>query len=267
MLEHISRYCFGYSYAVALLLEIVQLLRPRPVQRVVALGFSVAGLFAHTVFLALHRPELVTQAGSLLFLSWILAIFYLYGAIHHPRSAWGVFVLPVVLGLVLLSAPFPTTGGSGPESLAAWERFWGILHGGLLLLAAVGVCVGFVASLMYLFQAHRLRAKTPPRQGLQLMSLERLEEMNRRAINLAFPLMTAGVLVGLALMWHRADQYQGWDDPKILGAILLWLVYALLIYLRYGVQLRGRQLAVLTIVAFVLLLVTLSSTHSAAQGG
>ena len=61
-----------------------------------------------------------------------------------------------------------------------------------MLLAAVGVCVGFLASVMYLVQAQRLRAKIPPGEGMRLLSLERLEAMNRHAINLAFPLLTAG---------------------------------------------------------------------------
>jgi ABC-type transport system involved in cytochrome c biogenesis permease subunit len=85
--------------------------------------------------------------------------------------------------------------------------------------------------------------------------------MNRRAINLAFPLLTAGVLVGGALMLHGAP-LQGWSDPKVLGGIALWLVFALLLYLRYGVHLRGRRLAQLTIMAFMLLVFTLAASHS-----
>ena len=71
--------------------------------------------------------------------------------------------MPVVLGLIVLAGIAPV---EGPDR--SWlsfledfrgERFWGGIHGGLLLLASVGVCVGFVASVMYLIQAHRLRAK------------------------------------------------------------------------------------------------------------
>jgi ABC-type transport system involved in cytochrome c biogenesis permease subunit len=267
-LEGISRFCFGASYAVALLLEIVRLFQPRPALRYASLAMGGAGLFAHTVFLALHRLDLVSQVGSLLFLAWILAVFYLYGTVHYRRFAWGVFVLPVVLGLVVISAAFPAPDPSSALTawLPDWERFWGMLHGTLLLLASVGVCIGFVASVMYLIQAHRLRTKAAPSPGLQLMSLERLEQMNRRAINVSFPLMTAGVLVGIAQMLHRADQFHGLLDPKIIAAVVLWVVYGLLVYLRYGAQLRGRQLALLTIVAFILLLVTLSATHPLATG-
>src|SRR5262245_37565585 len=166
MLNHITLVCFGASYALALVLEIVRPLRPLPILRVLSLVAVGAGLVAHTLFvvhtffLAPLTPKLASPFGSLLFLAWILAVFTLYGSLHHPKIAWSVFVLPVVLGLVGLAWVF------GPNVLVtpSWdgEVIWSVVHGVILLLAAVGVCVGFVASVMYLVQAHRLREKTPP---------------------------------------------------------------------------------------------------------
>ena len=269
--DGITRFCFAASYALTLGLELLQLVWPRPVQRLLATGFACAGLLAHTLFLLMRRPPLASQFGSLLLLSWILAVFYLYGSIHYRKLAWGVFVMPVVLGLVVLTSFVPaerdpqSTFFPALDSLRG-ESFWRFLHGLLLLLAAVGVCIGFMASVMYLVQARRLRAKVMPGQGIRLLSLERLEEMNRRAINLAFPLLTGGVLAGAALMLDRADQLHGWTDPKVLGGMALWLVFALVLYLRYGVHLRGRRLAQLTIMAFVLMLFTLAASHGMVQG-
>jgi ABC-type transport system involved in cytochrome c biogenesis permease subunit len=257
-LEGITLFCFGASYATALVLELLHLLRARPVLRLAAIGFGAAGLLAHTLFLAVQQPPLASQFGSTLFLAWILAVFYLYGSLHHGRVAWAVFVLPLVLGLVGLAAAF----ARAPEESFEGERFWGILHAVLLLLAAVGVCVGFLASVMYLLQAHRLKAKTLPGHGLRLLSLERLETMNRRAIVAAFPLLTAGMLVGIVLMLQAANPIRSWTDPRILAAAVLWLVFAILLYLRYGVHLRGRRVALLTIVAFVLLLFILAVPHT-----
>lgn len=274
-MDRITLFCFGASYAVALLLELLQLAWPRRIQRYTATGFAAAGILAHTIYLAVQRPSLSTRFGSLLFLAWILAVFYCYGSIHHKKLAWGVFVLPLVIGLVVLAAFFAPLAmreamiaSSNDAYSPDWERYWGMLHGALLLLAAVGGCVGFLASVMYLLQAHRLRVKAAPGHGLKLLSLERLEQMNRRAINGAFPLMTGGVLIGAFLMWQSRERLNGWLDPRVLGAILLWLVFGLLVYLRYGVHLQGRRLAVWTIVAFALLLLTLAApTHQFNSAG
>jgi ABC-type transport system involved in cytochrome c biogenesis permease subunit len=266
-MDRVTQLCFVASYTVALALEVVQLLWPRPVQRWIGVAFGGAGLLAHTLYLAGKGPSWDSQPGSLLFLAWILAVFYLYGAIHYRKLAWAVFVLPVVLGLIALAELVPP--GEPTEKLGLsflqelrGERFWGIVHGWMLLLAAVGVCVGFVASVMYLIQARRLKNKALPGTGIRLLSLERLEQMNRRAINWSFPLLTAGVLVGAWLMFHRANAWPSWADPRILGSVVLWLVFAVVLYLRYGIGLRGRRLAIMTIVAFALLLVTLVSEHT-----
>jgi ABC-type transport system involved in cytochrome c biogenesis permease subunit len=274
VIARVTVFCFAASYAVALILELLQLVRPRRLQRLLGLIFGAAGLLAHTIYVAVQPLPLASPFGSLLFLAWILAVFYLYGSLHHKRLAWGIFTLPLVLGLVALAEVFPQQSPAEGDGFL-WtllspggERFWGTVHGTLVLLAAVGVCVGFLASLMYLVQVRRLKAKVPPRQGVRLLSLERIEEMNRRAILWAFPLLTAGLLVGVALQLHEGLFLSGWDSPKILSSILLWMVFAILLYLRYGVHARGRQVALLTIMAFALLLCALvSPVHPFVDGG
>jgi Cytochrome C assembly protein len=271
-LEGITRFCFGASYAVALGLELARLIWPRFGLRAVALLFGFAGLFAHTVFLGIQRPTLQSTYGSLLFLAWVLAVFYLYGTVHHRRFAWAVFVLPLVLGLVVLAGYFSPDPGTPPpppwsERIAALkgEQFWGGVHGTLILLAAVGVSVGFVASVMYLLQARRLRTKVAPSSGVRLLSLERLEEMNRRAVNVAFPLLTVGLLVGLVLLMHVWNSppvpHGELMNPKFVGTAGLWLVFVVLLVLRYGLRSRGRLLALGTIAAFVVMLATLAASH------
>jgi ABC-type transport system involved in cytochrome c biogenesis permease subunit len=272
-IQGITIFCIGASYAVALAVELVRLFWPRSLPRVLGIGFGAAGLLAHTLllgrtFFAVETPSLLaSQFGSLLFLAWILAVFYLYGTIHHHQFSWGVFILPLVLGLVVLAAlfGFPAPGKPAPAA-ADWDLElhsvdWGLVHGGLLLLAAVGVCVGFTASVMYLLQLRRLRAKKLPGHGIRLLSLERLEDMNRRAVLLAFPLLTAGLLVGAALMLQQAEDVAAWGHVKILTTVALWVVFAILLYLRYGAHVRGRPLALWTIVAFALLVFTLVSAH------
>lgn len=273
--EGITLFCIGASYAVALALELVRPFRPGAGQRIVGTGFGAAGLLAHTLllgrwlFLAEPPVALSSQAGSLLFLAWILAVFYLYGSLHHHKVSWGLFILPLVLGLVVLASLFAPAEPAGsrpaasspPGDALTGKLDWGLVHGGLVLLAGVGVCVGFVASVMYLVQAHRLKSKALPHRGIRLLSLERLEDMNRRAIILAFPLLTAGLLVGIGLMRQQGESLAEWGHPKIVSTLVLWLVFAILLYVRYAAGVRGSRIAWLTILAFVLLLFALIFAH------
>ncbi len=152
----ITQYCFELSYLTAFALEIYRLVRPGRVTRLISIFFALAGLVAHTIFLAYHQPTPAAPHGSLLLLAWVFAVFYLYGVLHRDPYPWAIFVLPLVLALVGLSFLFHGQGQDG--SWFVGDNFWGMFHGVLLLLAFVGITVGFLASMMYLVQAWRLSA-------------------------------------------------------------------------------------------------------------
>lgn len=264
-MDRVTVFCFMASYGLALALELLHLWFAKAALRALALVAGAAGLVAQTLYLYSHQPPLIFQFGWMLFVAWILAVFYLSGSIHYRRVSWGVFVLPLILGLLgiglLFGPPDPDERGLFAGNAYQPHQLWGQVHTLLLLLATVGLCIAFLASMMYLFQAHRLRTKAPPGQGLRLLSLERLEAMNRRAVFLSFPLLTAGMVAGVVLI-VRGSETVRWADPRVLGTFILWGVFALLLYLRFGRHLRGRQLALMTIVAFAMLLACLTVSHA-----
>ena len=154
----ITHACFGLSYLTALVLELVRQGRPSRAARVISLVFGLAGLVAHTIFLVVNQPNAATAYGSFLLLAWVLAVFYLYGSVHHHSPAWGLFVLPVVVLLVGLSF----VSDRDRAEIGTWfsaDHFWGAVHGILLLAGSVGITSAFLASVMYLVQARRLRMK------------------------------------------------------------------------------------------------------------
>lgn len=271
LIQGIHHYCIGLSYLCALLLELARLFWPARGWRVAGLAFGAAGLFAHTAYLLVQQPPPAVPYGSLLLLAWVLALFYFYGTLHHPKQAWAIFVLPVVIGLVTASRVLLVgPAEAGTFDAAAWlagDRFWGGVHGVLILLASVGVSVCFLASVMYLVQARRLRKKVSPGTVVPMFSLERLETMNRRALNWAFPLLTAGLLVGTLLLQHGHAAGENWLSVKVLSTAGLWLVFLVLMYLRYGAHVPARRLSLFSIAAFALLMVALVASHPFAVGG
>lgn len=262
-MDRITVFCFFASYTLALALEAWHLWAGAIWLRVLAVLSGVAGVVAHTLFLFSHQPPLIYLFGWVLFVAWALAIFYVCGAVHYNRLSWGLFVLPLVLALVGIGVinGTPPEGEKGviQASLSDPSQYWAPAHALLILLATVGFCVGFLSSVMYLLQAYRLRTKAPPGQGLKLLSLERLEIMNRRALVVAFPLLTAGMIAGAVLL--ARGSVLNWYDVRVLATGLLWVVFAVVLYLRFARNLRGRQVAVITIVAFLLLLLCVAIPH------
>ncbi len=82
--------------------------------------------------------------------------------------------------------------------------------------------------------------------------------------------MTFGLLIGVVLSLaarsgatadaaspaHAAAHIIRWTDPKVLSALGMWLVFAVLLHARFRPAMRGRGLMVLTIVAFGFLVFT-----------
>ena len=254
ILSRIEVFCFFASYAVALGLELSRLVFQSRVRRVVLLSFAGAGLLAHTLFLVYSSasarsqlPPLSSLFDWLLVVAWILVALYLYLAFWYRELGLGVFLLPIVLGLVTAAWFF----GEEPAPRALDDQFWVLLHAGLLALGSAAVVAATLAGLMYLVQSWRLKSKRGPVLGFALPSLELLERVNHRALTLAFALLTLGFGSGLVLaVVHETGTAV---TPTLIAASLVWVAFAVLLHLRHRPQLRGRKDALLSIFAFLLL--------------
>jgi len=260
----INMLCFSASYAVALTLELLGLWTQFRWRRAVLLLAAAAGLVAHTWYLGRRVAEMPTaplanQQDWYLSAAWALAVIYLVLKFYYPRSSIGLFVLPVVLGLI---------GGSllaTTEPLATFQapRIWGRVHGIFLMLGSVAVLLGFVAGLMYLIQSYRLKNKLPRYDQFQLPSLEWLERVNGRSLGAATLLVGGGFFTGILSRLAQAgsQSFVPWTDPVVmsLAAMLLWLVVAEVFRLVYPAARQGRKVAYLTVAAFVFLMLVLAA--------
>ena len=228
------------------------------------LGFATAGLVAQTLFLGYRAYEapaapLSSAFDWYLLAAWALVVVYLYLSLFHPEVAYGIFILP--LAMALIGAAQLANREPFPRSPAA--QVWGTIHGTFWLLGAVAVIVGFVAGLMYLLQAWRLKHKLPPARGLRLPSLEWLERISGRAIVISVLMAGIGTLSGLVLNLvnhrHRQDELP-WTDPIVWqsGGMFAWLLAAALFNGLYKPARRGRKVAYLTIANFVFLAIFLT---------
>lgn len=265
MLGRLTVLCFAGTYGLALLGELARFAVRGAARWYATVGLTALAWVVQTVYLAnlaatSGRMPISTVFESLMVLSWIFAAIGLYLMVQSPKLAVGPFVLPIVLALTSVAALAPRRSDWGNAWTGA-TVFWGSVHGLFLLAGAVCTCVAFAAGLMYLAQASRLKTKRPPRFGFTLPSLEQSERLNRGSIVLAFPLLTFGLLIGLILTVtaHAASPERAplsWTDPKVISALAMWLVFAVLLHARFRPAMRGRGVVVLTIIAFAFLVFT-----------
>lgn len=269
----ISVTCFVGSYVVAMLLDASRAVGKLPGRGVLTIGFTVAGLFTQAVYLIVRavgenqpgdRGLLAGWHDWSLLVAWGLAACFLALYLRRPDTSVGLFLLPPVLVLVALAWP-----------MRNWEPFtrdeavglWRMAHGLAMMVGTAAVLMGFLAGLMYLTQAHRLRNKQAGRAGLRLPTLERLQAMNRHCLVVSTIAVGIGLLAGIVMNLNRWGNVSWSGGGVILSLILLvWLLAATAVEFFYRPARQGRKIVYLTLASFGFLVLaiygTLSSEHA-----
>ncbi len=263
----ISLSCFAFSYAIAMILEISRLFFRAPVRILIILGLTIAGIFAHTVYLWLKFQKDFSGGTPMsswydwcLMVSLAVAITYAIIAIKKNENSVGIFFLPLIL-LLILVALFVKDQEAFTQSEAT--NVWAVTHGISLLLGTSAMIVAFIAGVMYLVHAFRLKKKLPPRSGFRLPSLEWLQQCNRQSLFYATGLIAAGLVSGVIMNVLKSTENQTgipWTDSVIIssGVLLVWLVTVTVFEAVYKPARQGRKIAYLTLASFVFLALVLS---------
>jgi ABC-type uncharacterized transport system permease subunit len=134
----------------------------------------------------------------------------------------GAFVLGIATILQLCaSAGAPLSWA--PSRLAA-SRFF-MVHALSAVLAVAALLLSGIFSLLYLLLLGNLRRRRFGVLFEKLPDLERLSRLNRGAAALGFVLLSVGLNLGI--WWAHDARIAGFSylDPKVLPAIVLWLVF------------------------------------------
>jgi ABC-type uncharacterized transport system permease subunit len=88
--------------------------------------------------------------------------------------------------------------------------------------------LAFVAGVMYLVQERQLKSRKLSSSFLLLPPIEQLDVINYRLVLLGFIMLTAGMIGGM--ISYRIVGH--WSAPKIVWAVVVWLLYGSLIAAR-----------------------------------
>lgn len=194
-----------------------------------------------------------TWAGALNLLSWLVVSGYLVWGCRPRYRLVGLVVMPVAACLVVLA------WAGGGTALDARGDGWALAtHAGLMLAAFACFTVAAAMAALYVFEEGRLKRRDAGVLRLRLPSLEALDRLGARAALAGLALLTAGIAVGIA--WLEVDGL----DAAMTVAVLIWVLYALALAVRWEAGVRGRRFARLLLAGLVLVAVVLPLTHFAA---
>jgi len=243
-------------YAAAFAVFLVAFFAQRP-------GMNRLGLIVAAVALAFHTVALITRgvsAGhfpfvgayeSLMLVSWAVAMVWYVLESFTKIKAVGLYVLPVVLGLLTIAL----VEYQAPRSLVpVLKSDIVIMHVAVMLVAIGAFYVAGGAALIYLVEEALLRRRRSGGVLGRLPSLASLDRLTYHATLLGVPFLTMGMAAGVI----RAETFSvphWWIDPMVLLSLATWSVYLVLLAGRVRGDWDGRRISWLALAGLALLLV------------
>jgi cytochrome c-type biogenesis protein CcsB len=254
------------SYLAATVAALAGVAVRREVPGVLVGRFLLAGFAVQAVSMAVgavsaSRLSVTTFDEALSFLAMLLVAIFLLAQLWRPLLALGAVVSPLAFGLTVAAAAVYQPARPVPLIL---DSRWLPVHVALSFLGDAVFALAFSASLLYLLQERRLKARRRGRIP-DLPSLETLDRLNYTCLKWGLGLLTLGIVTGI--VWaHTAWQDWSWSDPKLVFSLVTWGNYVVLLLGRMAVGWRGRRAATLTIAGFAVIVLSLVGVNVFALG-
>jgi ABC-type transport system involved in cytochrome c biogenesis permease subunit len=219
------------------------------------------GVLAHTFLIGMrtvqagHAPLVGTSAAISAFV-WLLALAYLYVELTTDERAMGVFVAPLLVALDIIPVLDPEVSPR-PEVLRS-PLF--TVHVVSMLFAYASFALASVLGVTYVLLFKEIKARHLGYFYARLPSLQVLDAMNGRVVTVGWVFLTLGIAIGG--LW--AMQITGSTDPrvnemsladpKILFALVSWLLYSFALLARLAIGWTGRRAAWLSAIGFAIVL-------------
>jgi ABC-type transport system involved in cytochrome c biogenesis permease subunit len=219
------------------------------------------GVLAHTFLIGMqtmeagHAPLVGTTAALSAFV-WLLGLSYLYVELTSEERSMGAFVSVMLVALAIIPALDPAVNERPPVLRSPLFT----VHVLSMLFAYASFALACVLGITYVLLFKEIKAKHLGVFYSRLPSLQALDLMNSRAVLVGWGFLTVGVLVGGLWATQIQDvpdpraQAMSIADPKILMALLLWVVYSFALFARRTIGWSGRRAAWLSAVAFAIVL-------------
>ena len=216
-----------------------------------------AGFILQTASIGLHSSS--TEGSrlygpySIVLAAWALVLVYFVVEHLIHLKVYGTVLVPLALVLLLIAQLMGAGRAAGalPPMEAALLESWRVaVHVALIVFANAGFAIGAAASITYLALEAQLKRHRTSTLFRRLPSLAQTDLVARRAIAWAFPAYTAGLVLGV-LRAIETDVAGWWADPRVMMSGLVWVVFALYLYLHYGRGVSGKTTAYIAIVGLV----------------
>jgi len=244
------------TFFSAALFYAVNLIHPESfLQKISSLLIS-CGTILCIVFLAVRwqeagRPPFQTLYESLILLAGCTGIVYLILEFLYKMKGLLGALCSVGSAIVLIYAFFKADVEIA-RLPAALQSAWFIPHVVVYFFGYGAVFVAFAGAVFYFifpfFSKYQLKY-------FSKISEESVEKFIIETTKMGFVFLTAGLLMGAFWAKSAWGDYWGWD-PKETWSLVTWLIFVIILHLRYISGWKGRKIAVLVIAGFCAIIFT-----------
>ena len=211
------------------------------------------------------RFPVLTIFEGLYFYAWILITLSL--VINRFLRVDFIVFFTNILGFIIMAihtfAPVQIESQAMAEQLVS-ELL--LIHITMAILSYGAFSLSFVFSLLYLLQFKLLKEKKWGQRLWRITDLSRLEMFSYILNAIGVAMLLLSLILGLQWAYIRLPDFV-WYDPKIIGSFILLILYGIFLYLRLKKNVFGKNLALLNVAAFLIILINfflgsrLSSFH------
>jgi cytochrome c-type biogenesis protein CcsB len=224
-------------------------------QRLLLAGLIAAavGFAPHTVSIAVRWASganpFISIAESLTLGVWVTLLLYLAVQLATRQLR--------LLGVLVLPVAFILMGWAGTLRQAPSAEIVPALQSGWLWVHIVGASVGFSSVLIAAALGLMYLLKETRRGGLyeKLPAPQALDDLGYRFVVAGFTMY--GVMIVSGSFWANTVKGTFWNwDPVEVWSLISWLIYGIYLHLRITFGWRGRRLAIYSLVAVAVMVVS-----------
>ena len=248
-----------YVVATALFVFGVTLTKEKLVRTAVLA--SALGLGVQLVALGLrwarvgHGPYIGYYEVANLFTVFVVA-FFVVAAWRNPRiRAAGIGIMPVAVLLLGFAMLLPKGGLPLTPNLAS---YWLFIHVAFASLAFAAFVISFGLGIAFVIRERSAEGKWAQRLE-KLPAQEVVNDLMTRFVLAGFLFWAVMILSGAIWANQAWGRYWGWD-PIETWSLIVWIIYAVYLHVRFTLGWRGQRLAWFAIVAMPISLFALLGT-------
>ncbi len=238
-------------YGIAVVLYGLSFFRPSAMTVRLQSPSLVVLLVLHVVYLACRvaafdHPPITNVFEVMTLMAAAIITAYKYIEWRTATKSTGFFILLLAFGFQSASSIFIRNATQIPEYLHSLVLGF---HVAFALLGYTAISLSAVYGLLYLLLYHEIKSTRFGVIYTRLPNLEMLEIMSHKAEVFGFVSLT--VAIGIGLLWlPRVFKEFSYLDPKLVGTIGIWFLYAVGLAARRMLGLQGRKMMVLSLIAF-----------------